>query len=151
MQLNDNLNKFISDTIYHWVGRNFGSQEMEDPSWNVESLSDYLTKKLYKEYDYKPCKRYELTVLLDPECDSLQQIKEIEKHIKEVNHGTVFSREEEGTKRLAYRINDKDFAVYYYLEIGLPSTREAAPLSNWLNINGDVMRYLMVIKDTRRR
>ena len=51
MQLNGNVEKFIKDNIYHWVGKNFGSQEADDPSWNIEALSEYLTKKLYKEYD----------------------------------------------------------------------------------------------------
>ena len=151
MQLNDNLNKFISDTIYHWVGRNFGSQEVDDPSWDVQSLSDYLTKKLYKEYGYTPCKKYELTILADPETNTLEAIDKIEKHIKEVNHGVVFKREEEGTKRLPYGIQGRDSAVYYFLEIGLPTTSEASTLSSWLNIQDEVLRYLLVIKDTRRR
>ena len=149
MQLNGNVEKFIKDNIYHWVGKNFGSQEAEDPSWNIEALSEYLTKKLYKEYG-TPCKKYELTILANPDINTLEAIDKIEKHIKEINHGVVFKREEEGTKRLAYSVQGKEYATYYYLEIGLPTTSEASILSSWLNINDDILRYLMVIKDTRR-
>ena len=149
MQLNGNVEKFIKDNIYHWVGKNFGSQEAEDPSWNIEALSEYLTKKLYKEYG-TPCKKYELTLLLDTECDVDKAVDKIEKHIKEINHGMVFKRDNEGKKRLAYSIQGKEYANYYYLEIGLPTTSEASVLSSWLNINDDILRYLLVIQDTRR-
>lgn len=149
MQLNGNVEKFIKDNIYHWVGKNFGSQEAEDPSWNIEALSEYLAKKLYKEYG-TPCKKYELTLLLDPESDVEEAVDKIEKHIKERNHGMVFKRDNEGKKRLAYGIQGKDYAVYYYLNIGLPTTSEASVLSSWLNINDDILRYLLVIQDTRR-
>ena len=30
------------DAILKWVGKNYGTQEMEDPSWSVKDLADYL-------------------------------------------------------------------------------------------------------------
>lgn len=34
-----NLYKLIKATTYKWVADNFGTQEAEDPSWNIEELS----------------------------------------------------------------------------------------------------------------
>lgn len=42
------LYEFFKDSIRHWVGKNFGSQEVESPSWNIEELSYHLTKALCK-------------------------------------------------------------------------------------------------------
>ena len=59
------LYDFIKDSIRHWVGKNFGSQEVEDPSWNIEDLSAYLTKKLNKrEQTVKSLKTFDLSVTL---------------------------------------------------------------------------------------
>lgn len=32
------------DIIHKWVADNFGTQEAEDPSWNIEALADHLSK-----------------------------------------------------------------------------------------------------------
>lgn len=42
------LYDFIKDSIRHWVGKNFGSQELDDPSWNIEALTYHLTRALNK-------------------------------------------------------------------------------------------------------
>lgn len=34
-----NLYKLVKATTYKWVADNFGTQEAEDPSWNIEELS----------------------------------------------------------------------------------------------------------------
>lgn len=39
---------FIRENIRHWVGRNFGSQELEEPSWNIDELSSFLANKINK-------------------------------------------------------------------------------------------------------
>lgn len=44
------LYEFLKDSIRHWVGKNFGSQELDDPSWNIDALTYHLTKALYKRY-----------------------------------------------------------------------------------------------------
>ena len=36
----------IKELILKWIGLNFGSQEMEDPCYNVDMLSEYLEKEL---------------------------------------------------------------------------------------------------------
>lgn len=36
--------KTFYDIIHKWVADNFGTQEAEDPSWNIEALADHLSK-----------------------------------------------------------------------------------------------------------
>lgn len=59
------LYDFIRDSIRHWVGKNFGSQELDDPSWNIDDLSAHLTKKLNKrEQTVKSLKPFDLTITM---------------------------------------------------------------------------------------
>lgn len=55
-----------------------------------------------------------------------------------------------GKKKLAYKINKEDFAVYVYFDVKLPAS---APLkiSNVLNITEEVLRYLLVTVDEKGR
>lgn len=43
------MKKEIEELIYNFIGRNYGSQEMEEPCYNIKLLSkeitDYLKKK----------------------------------------------------------------------------------------------------------
>lgn len=34
--------------IYNWVGKNFGTQEAEDPSWSIEELAKEIAKHKYE-------------------------------------------------------------------------------------------------------
>lgn len=36
--------KTFYEAIYEWVADSFGTQEAEDPSWNIEALADHLSK-----------------------------------------------------------------------------------------------------------
>lgn len=36
--------KTFYEAIHEWVADSFGTQEAEDPSWNIEALADYLSK-----------------------------------------------------------------------------------------------------------
>lgn len=145
---NNGLKDFLSKTIYHWVGKNFGSQEADEPSWNIEELSSYLAKELGKRGvdDLKP---HELTVLLRDDIEDTDgEIDTIKKLIRD-SGGTVVKVEDEGKKRLAYKINGKEFARYIYFDVLLP--KEApVKISSQLNINNKVLRYLLVMADTRR-
>lgn len=59
------LYDFIRDSIRHWVGKNFGSQELDSPSWNIDYLSAHLTKKLNKrEQTIKSLKSFNLTIFM---------------------------------------------------------------------------------------
>lgn len=41
--------KTFYEAIIEWVGKNYGTQEAEDPSWDIEALADHLSKS-----DIKP-------------------------------------------------------------------------------------------------
>jgi small subunit ribosomal protein S6 len=96
-------------------------------------------------------KEYELTVLIHPDLEvnidaPLEKVRNIIK-----NAGGEITREDNwGKKKLAYRINREDFAVYVYMDVKLPSD---APLkiSNTLNITDEVLRYLLVTVDEKAR
>lgn len=96
-------------------------------------------------------KAYELTVLIHPDLES-----DLETPIGKVRDivtgagGKITTEDNWGKKRLQYRINREDFAVYVYMEAELPAD---APLkiSNTLNITSEVLRYLLVKVDEKGR
>lgn len=96
-------------------------------------------------------KDYELTVLIHPDLES-----EIEKPLEKIrslisaNGGEIIKEDNWGKKKLAYKINKEDFAVYVAMDVKLPA---AAPLkiSNTLNITDEVLRYLLVKADERAK
>lgn len=96
-------------------------------------------------------KEYELTVLIHPdlEADVDKALVKV-KDIIESAGGKINKEDNWGKKKLAYSINKQDFAIYYYMELNLPS---AAPLkiSNAFNIADEVMRYLLVKVDEKAR
>lgn len=96
-------------------------------------------------------KEYELTVLIHPdlEVDLDAPLDKVRKLITD-NGGKVLKEDNWGKKRLAYRINSQDFAVYVAMDVELPAE---APLkiSNTLNITDEVLRYLLVKVDEKGR
>ena len=96
-------------------------------------------------------KEYELTVLVHPdlEADLDKALGKVRALITD-NGGEIIKEDNWGKKRLAYKINREDFAVYVYFEVKLPAE---APLkiSNVLNITDEVLRYLLVKADDKLR
>ena len=96
-------------------------------------------------------KEYELTVLIHPdlEVDLDAPLDKVRKLVTD-NGGKVLKEDNWGKKRLAYRINSQDFAVYVAMDVELPAE---APLkiSNTLNITDEVLRYLLVTTDEKGR
>ena len=96
-------------------------------------------------------KEYELTVLIHPdlEVDIEAPLTKVRDIIKSAG-GEVTSEDNWGKKKLAYKINKEDFAVYVYFDLNLPAD---APLkiSNTLNITDEVLRYLLVTVDQKGR
>ena len=96
-------------------------------------------------------REYELTILIHPDLEvnldaPLEKVRSIIK-----NAGGEITKEDNwGKKKLAYRINREDFAVYVYMEVKLPAD---APLkiSNTLNITDEVLRYLLVTVDEKAK
>lgn len=96
-------------------------------------------------------KEYELTVLIHPDLETdidatLTKVRDI---ITSAG-GEITSEDNWGKKKLAYKINKEDFAVYIYMDVKLPAE---APLkiSNTLNITDEVLRYLLVTVDEKGR
>ena len=96
-------------------------------------------------------KEYELTVLIHPdlEVDIDAPLTKVRDLVKSAG-GEIVSEDNWGKKKLAYRINGQDFAVYVYMDVKLPAD---APLkiSNTLNITDEVLRYLLVSVDEKGR
>lgn len=96
-------------------------------------------------------KEYELTVLIHPdlEADLEKPLTKVRDIIKNAG-GEITSEDNWGKKKLAYKINREDFAVYVYMDVKLPAD---APLkiSNTLNITDEVLRYLLVTVDEKGR
>lgn len=96
-------------------------------------------------------KEYELTVLIHPdlEVDLDTPLKKVRDLIKSAG-GEIVLEDNWGKKKLAYKINKEEFAVYVYMDVKLPAD---APLkiSNTLNITDEVLRYLLVSVDEKGR
>ena len=67
-------------------------------------------------------KEYELTVLIHPdlEVDLEAPLDKVRKLVKD-SGGKVLGEDNWGKKKLAYRINGQDFAVYVALNVELPA------------------------------
>lgn len=96
-------------------------------------------------------REYELTVLLHPdlEMDLETPLKKVRKIITD-NGGKITTEDNWGKKRLAYRINREDFAVFVFMELELPAEANAK-ISSTFNITDEVMRYLLVSVDPKAK
>lgn len=96
-------------------------------------------------------REYELTVLLHPdlEMDLETPLKKVRSIITD-NGGTIVREDNWGKKRLAYRINKEDFAVYVYFDLTLGGEANAK-ISSTLNITDEAMRYLLVGVDQKAK
>jgi len=96
-------------------------------------------------------KEYELTVLIHPDLEAdLETPLTKVRNIVTTAGGKITTEDNWGKKKLAYRINKEDFAIYVYMDVSLPAD---APLkiSNTLNITDEVLRYLLVTVDEKGR
>ena len=96
-------------------------------------------------------KEYELTVLIHPDLEAdLDKALDKVKSLITDNGGEIIKEDNWGKKKLAYQIRREDFAVYVYMEVNLPAD---APLkiSNTLNITDEVLRYLLVKAEDKKR
>ena len=95
-------------------------------------------------------KDYELTVVLHPDLEmNLDPALDKVKKAITSNGGKIIKEENDGKKRLAYKINGQDFGVYYYIDLQLPA-EAPAKISSVYNITDEIMRYLLIRADGRR-
>lgn len=92
---------------------------------------------------------YELVVLLHPdlEIDLEKPLAKVRKIIAD-NKGEIVKEENWGKRKLAYKINKEDFAIYVYFEISLPAETNKK-LQSTLNITDEVLRYLLSSVDPK--
>lgn len=96
-------------------------------------------------------KLYELSLLVHPDLENnLDGPVKTLKGIVEEHGGKIVSEENAGKKRLTYKINGQDFAVYLFWDVELPADA-VARLQNRLNITDEVLRYLLVAADEKGR
>lgn len=95
-------------------------------------------------------KNYELTVLIHPDLEmNLEPATNKIKQIIESFDGKITRESNDGKKRLAYKIADQQFAIYYSYDVELPPTAPAK-ISNGLSLDDEVIRYLLVGVDPRK-
>lgn len=85
-------------------------------------------------------KNYELTILVD-EVAPQEVIDGLTEKIK--GYGKITSIEDDGVKRLAYPIRNHEKARYLFYTLELENDMQIK-LSSDLNIDDDIMRYLLV-------
>lgn len=88
---------------------------------------------------------FELTILAHKDMKVVDKM-ELEKKIRAF--GRIARRKVEGVKRLAYGIQGEEFALYLFYELELEGGK-ATRLSNSLNVDDMVLRYLLVKQDIR--
>ena len=94
-------------------------------------------------------KDYELTVLIHPDLESdIEKALEKIRSLVAANGGEIAKEDNWGKKKLAYKINGEDFAVYVAMDVKLPAAAPAK-ISNTLNITDEVLRYLLVKAEER--
>jgi len=93
---------------------------------------------------------YELVVVLHPdlEIDVDAPVSKIEKLVDAAG-GKVIKRDNWGKKRLAYRINKQDYAVYVYFELSMDPSK-VRQLENNVLLTEEVMRHLLVAHEENR-
>ncbi len=92
---------------------------------------------------------YELVVLLHPdlEIDLEKPLAKVRALITD-NGGKIVKEDNWGKRKLAYRINREDFAMYVYMDVQLPA-EAVKKIQSTLNITDEVLRYLLTAVDPR--
>lgn len=91
--------------------------------------------------------KHELTIIAPEDLTVLDKI-ELEKVIKK--YARLTKRLVDGRKRLAYSIQGREWGLYLFYELDIDRDK-VSELSSRLNINDNVLRYLLVRADTRKR
>lgn len=96
-------------------------------------------------------KEYEVTVLLHPDLEidldaPLNKVREIVTS----NGGEITAEDNWGKRRLAYRINNEDFAVYVFFEAKIPA-ESVKKIDSLFNITDEVLRHLIVSVDPKAK
>lgn len=93
--------------------------------------------------------QYEIAVLYDPqlEIDLSKAESKIEKIIAE-NKGKIIKADNWGKRKLAYKINKQDNAIYVFYTVELPG-ENVVEVEKTLNITDEVIRFLITRPDLK--
>lgn len=147
MEENDKVYKLCKRTIKKWVGDNYGTQEMEDPSWNIDSLSRSVTSAILRKIYGEEMEHKKLTLLVRAGCNVRKEFKETECKIKECG-GKIIMKADNGIEELPFGIGNEFRVQCYHFEIRIPQEK-VSTLAQWLNDRDDVIRYLIVNEGER--
>lgn len=89
---------------------------------------------------------YELTIIAK-ESSTAEELADIKSTIEK--WGAIHTEEDDGVKRLAYRIFNNEFGHYLFYTVEL-NEGDPQKLSGELNIKDSVLRYLLVKQRSKR-
>lgn len=94
-------------------------------------------------------KEYELVVLYHPdlEVDMTKPLEKVANIISKVG-GKIISEDDWGRRKLAYKINKEDFAIYRVYDLELPA-QGVKMVNDTLNISSEVLRFLLTAVDPK--
>lgn len=94
-------------------------------------------------------KEYELVVLYHPdlEVDMTKPLEKVANIISKAG-GKIISEDDWGRRKLAYKINKEDFAIYRVYDLELPA-QGVKMVNDTLNISSEVLRFLLTAVDPK--
>lgn len=95
--------------------------------------------------------QYEIAVLYDPDLEI--DLDKAENRVKKIitdNKGKVTSADNWGKRKLTYPINKQENAIYVFYEVELEPL-SVKPIEAALNITGEVIRFLIIRPDLKKR
>jgi small subunit ribosomal protein S6 len=93
--------------------------------------------------------QYEIAVLYHPDLEvDLSKAEERVKKIITENGGEVKGEDNWGKRKLAYKIDNQEHAIYVFYTVELP-TDKVQKVEATLNITDEVIRYLIVRPDLK--
>jgi small subunit ribosomal protein S6 len=95
--------------------------------------------------------KYELAVLYHPDLEI--DLEKAETRVKKIitdNGGSIESTDNWGKRKLAYKINGQEYAVYVFYMLDMPKTG-VSKLNDTLNITDEVFRFMISKPDFKRK
>jgi len=95
--------------------------------------------------------QYEVAILFHPdlEIDLEKPMARVEKIITD-NGGTITNTDNWGKRKLAYQIDNADYAVYVFYTVEMPG-ESVRKIEGLLNITDEVIRFLVTKPDLKKQ
>lgn len=139
VKLEADLEDFIKDSMEHWVGKNFGTHEVEEPSWNIGALSKYLAGAINKRQATREnLENYELVVITKetPDEERGKFISRVQEKIERI--GGVFISCQHNKDDFNFPIGGETSGYKLYFKLELPrDVFKARAFNRWLERQQD--------------